>query len=172
MENITFDDMKPIENISVTDHLFEITNDFIVAGMSGNGGFNYAQLKLLGVETPPKTGWKERIIGTKIPRETARKYLAMKGKTKSVVRKEKINAIQNDLFSESKPGTKDSANSAGLKLEFNEANLLYNLLKKQIEVIQNTDMDEANKNYILHDYEKLLRKLEQTKNNASEYDET
>jgi len=33
-------------------------------------------------------------------------------------------------------------------------------------------MDETNKNYILHDYEKLLRKLEQTKNNASEYDET
>lgn len=130
MPNITFDDMKPIENISITNELFEITNDFIVAGMSGNGGFNYAQLKLLGVETPPKTGWKERIIGTKIPRETARKYLAMKGKTKSVVRKEKINAIQNDLFSENKSGTKDSVKSDGLNLKFNEANLLYNLLKK------------------------------------------
>ena len=117
MANITFDDMKPIENISITNELFEITNDFIVAGMSGNGGFNYAQLKLLGVETPPQTGWKERIIGTKIPRETARKYLAMKGKTKSVVRKEKINAIQNDLFSENKSGTKDSVKSdfIGLK---------------------------------------------------------
>ena len=80
--------------------------------------------------------------------------------------------MQNDLFSENKSGTKDSVKSDGLKLEFNEANLLFNLLKKQIEVIQNTDMDEANKNYILHDYEKLLRKLEQAKNNAAEYDET
>ena len=80
--------------------------------------------------------------------------------------------MQNDLFSENKSGTKDSVKSDGLKLEFNEANLLFNLLKKQIEVIQNTDMDEANKNCILHDYEKLLRKLEQAKNNASEYDET
>lgn len=169
METITFYDMEPINHISSNEDLFEITDDFIVAGMSGNvSGFNYAQLKLLGVETPPKTGWKERIIGTKIPRETAKKYLAMKGKTKSVVRKEKINAIQNDLFSENKSETKDSVKSDGLNLEFNEANLLYNLLKKQIEVIQNTDMDEANKNYILHDYEKLLRKLEQIKNNASE----
>lgn len=75
-----------------------ITDDFIMAGMSGNGGFNYEQLKLLGVPTPPRTGWKYTIIGKTISKEKAQKYLLMKGKTKSVVRKEKNAQIQKELF--------------------------------------------------------------------------
>lgn len=80
------------------EELFEITDDFIIAGMSGNGGFNYAQLRLLGVETPPKSGWKDRIIGKKIPKSVAQEYLNMKSRTKKVVRKEKIKQIQSELF--------------------------------------------------------------------------
>lgn len=57
-----------------------------------------------------------------------------------------------------------------IELEFSEANLLYSLLKREIESIRNCPMDEADKNYILKDYSKLLRKLERTKNRASEYD--
>lgn len=80
------------------EELFEITDDFIVAGMSGNGGFNYDQLRLLGVETPPKSGWKNRIIGKMIPKSVAQKYLDMKGKSKKVVQKEKNKQIQAELF--------------------------------------------------------------------------
>ena len=80
------------------EELFEITDDFIVAGMSDVGGFNYAQLRLLGVETPPKSGWKNRIIGKMIPKSVAKKYLELKGRTKSVVRKEKNKQIQAELF--------------------------------------------------------------------------
>jgi hypothetical protein len=57
------------------EEMFEITEDFIVAGMSGNGGFNYAQLKLLGVEIPPKTGWKTKIIGKTILKNHQNAYL-------------------------------------------------------------------------------------------------
>lgn len=80
------------------EEMFEITEDFIVAGMSGNGGFNYAQLRLLGVEIPPKTGWKTKIIGKMIPKSVAQEYLNMKGRTKKVARKEKIKQIQSELF--------------------------------------------------------------------------
>lgn len=80
------------------EEMFEITEDFIVAGMSGNGGFNYVQLRLLGVEIPPKTGWKTKIIGKMIPKSVAQEYLNMKGRTKKVVRKEKIKQIQSELF--------------------------------------------------------------------------
>lgn len=98
MLDITFDDMKDVELKNKDEELFEITNEFIIAGMSGYGGFNYAQLNLLGVETPPKTGWKERIIGKKIPKSIAKQYLDMKGRTKSVIRKENIQKIENQLI--------------------------------------------------------------------------
>jgi len=60
MLDITFDDMKDVE-IKVTEDLFEITNDFLVAGMTGTCGINYKQLKLLGIKTPPSSGWKETL---------------------------------------------------------------------------------------------------------------
>jgi hypothetical protein len=108
--NISFDDMIPIDkkieveavsddSVDYSGDSIVITDDFIMAGMSGNGGFNYAQLKLLGVPTPPRTGWKDTIIGKTISKEIAQKYLSMKGKTKSVVRKEKNALIQKELFS-------------------------------------------------------------------------
>lgn len=57
-----------------------------------------------------------------------------------------------------------------IELDYSEANLLFSLLKREIEALQNSPMGEADKNYILNDYSKLLRKLESTKNSASEYD--
>lgn len=78
--------------------LFAISEEFIVAGMSGAGGYNYEQLKLLGVEIPPQTGWKRRIRGKIITREVALEYLDLKGKTKSVRNKEKKLRMQPELF--------------------------------------------------------------------------
>lgn len=57
-----------------------------------------------------------------------------------------------------------------MNLEFSEANLLFSLLKREIEAVRDCNMDESDKDYILKDYCKLLRKLERTKNRASEYD--
>ena len=98
MNNISFDDMETvnkqflqkqkepeselINNTDCSGDMVEVTEQLIEAGMKGAGGFKYYQLQLLGVETPPKSGWKEKVIGTKIPKENAEKFLALKGQMK------------------------------------------------------------------------------------------
>lgn len=98
MNDISFDDMETVnkqllqkqkkpesELINNTDcggEMVEVTEQLIEAGMTGAGGFKYYQLQLLGVETPPKSGWKEKVIGTKIPKGNAEKFLALKGHMK------------------------------------------------------------------------------------------
>lgn len=98
MNNISFDDMETvnkqflqkqkepeselINNTDCSGDMVEVTEQLIEAGMTGAGGFKYYQLQLLGVETPPKSGWKEKVIGTKIPKENAEKFLALKGQMK------------------------------------------------------------------------------------------
>ena len=71
-----------INNTDCSGDMVEVTEQLIEAGMTGAGGFKYYQLQLLGVETPPKSGWKEKVIGTKIPKENAEKFLALKGQMK------------------------------------------------------------------------------------------
>lgn len=108
MNNISFDDMEAVnmqllqeqkiktkEPDSAFDYqtefsgeMVEVTEQLIEAGMSGAGGYKYYQLQLLGVETPPKSGWKEKVIGTKIPKENAIKYLALKGKMRKAEQRE------------------------------------------------------------------------------------
>lgn len=104
MSNISFDDMKPVnmellqkqkEPEEVSDsqteysgEMVEVTEQLIEAGKTGGGGFKHWQLQLLGVELPPKSGWKERVIGTKIPKENAEKYLALKGRMRKAEQRE------------------------------------------------------------------------------------
>ena len=61
----------------------KITQDFIEAGASDAGGWNWEQFRILGLETPPRAGWRTRIEGTEISREEANKFLALRGKGKS-----------------------------------------------------------------------------------------
>ena len=61
----------------------KITQDFIEAGASDAGGWNWEQFRILGVGTPPKAGWRERIEGTEISRSEANAFLALRGKGKS-----------------------------------------------------------------------------------------
>lgn len=56
-----------------------LTEEIFQQGMSGNGGFTYAQAELLGAETPLRRGWKSSLIGKKIPREIAEQFIALKG---------------------------------------------------------------------------------------------
>lgn len=67
----------------------KITQDFIEAGASTTGAWNYAQLRILGVETPPKAGWRQRIEGMEISQAEADRFLSLNGKTKSVQNKER-----------------------------------------------------------------------------------
>ena len=65
--------------------LVTITEEFLRSGMNSGVGICNKQLKILGVPTPPKSGWLKELIGKTITKETAEKFLAAKKK-----RKEKI----------------------------------------------------------------------------------
>lgn len=65
-----------------------VTHEFILAGMSGNGGWSRAQLELLGIQWPPVQGWKWRAIGTVIPDSDADLFLALKGKKKAEIKRQ------------------------------------------------------------------------------------
>jgi len=62
------------------------------AGSSGGDGFNYAQLKLLGVELPPKKGWLSNLIGKEVPDDIWIKVMALKGVRRKAERKALLNS--------------------------------------------------------------------------------
>lgn len=43
-----------------------ITEDCFTYWKTSKGGFTAAQLKLLGIDWPPKPGWKHDLLGTEI----------------------------------------------------------------------------------------------------------
>lgn len=43
-----------------------ITNEWLIANRTKAGGYTKRQLALLGVEWPPRTGWKRAVIGREI----------------------------------------------------------------------------------------------------------
>jgi hypothetical protein len=54
-----------------------VTAEFLMAGMSGQGGYKRAQLAILGVPWPPKTGWKARVIGMEISQAEADRFVRL-----------------------------------------------------------------------------------------------
>ena len=70
-------------SFAMNDDLVTITNEFIESGRTPTAGqtsaWNYRQLRLLGVTLPPQKGWKWEIIGTKISKEAAAAFLALRG---------------------------------------------------------------------------------------------
>lgn len=61
----------------------KITEQFLNDGKSICGGWNSKQLRLLGVKIPFRKGWKKRLIGKDITKETWDKFLDLKGKSKA-----------------------------------------------------------------------------------------
>lgn len=57
-----------------------ITEEFLTAGKSDRGSWSKAQLEVLGVNYPLRSGWKETIIGREIDRQVAAKFIALKNK--------------------------------------------------------------------------------------------
>ena len=54
-----------------------VTEDLILAGMSGNGGWKREQLEILGVGWPPRLGWKMRVLGTYISLKDAERFVEL-----------------------------------------------------------------------------------------------
>lgn len=67
------------------------------AGTEGIG-FNYHQLKLLGVPWPPKRGWLTRLIGTQVDSRTWETVLRLRGVRKRAERKVILGQHQNRLL--------------------------------------------------------------------------
>ena len=55
-----------------------LTHENIHAAETPNGSFNWRQLKLLGVATPPRRGWLRALIGTEIPDATYAELVALR----------------------------------------------------------------------------------------------
>ena len=68
--------------------MFEVTEDWVKAFQSGNGGWNRAQLECIGINWPPRQGWIKRAVGRKISDEQRQQFEALRGRTLSVLRRE------------------------------------------------------------------------------------
>lgn len=66
------------KNIPSDENHIIITEEFLQSGFSDRGALTYPQLNILGIPTPPKTGWKKKIIGTEITKATAEEFLKLK----------------------------------------------------------------------------------------------
>ncbi len=72
---------------NMNEEQVQITQELIQAGESGAGGWNQAQLELLGVKWPLQHGWRRRIEGSLIPKADAEKFIRLRGVTKKHQRK-------------------------------------------------------------------------------------
>lgn len=158
MNDISFDKMETINNDYV-----EITEEFLVSGMTSGCGINKDQFKLLGLEYPAPKGWKQKLIGKKISKETAEKFIALKGVHKKADRKK---VIGNETEA---PENKEKTES--IFLNHWESITLYQLVKNQycdiVDALQSTEATRA----VMKDYNKLMDKLETVIGKTSEYDE-
>lgn len=56
-----------------------MTKKMLMAGQSLKGGWNAKQLALLGIAWPPSKGWKQRLVGTIVYRDTYKRFIALRG---------------------------------------------------------------------------------------------
>lgn len=74
----------------MTPNTIKLTRELIhSAGSYGGDGFNRAQLDLLNVNWPPRSGWIAWLDGQEIPISTWNKVLELKGKAKWKLKQEK-----------------------------------------------------------------------------------
>ena len=52
----------------------KITKQFFLDNATENGAWTSAQVKVLGLDFPLKSGWQSELIGKEISHETARKF--------------------------------------------------------------------------------------------------
>lgn len=56
-----------------------ITRELLEQGQSKAGGWSREQLRLLGVNWPPKRGWPAKIVGSEITDAEAARFLELNG---------------------------------------------------------------------------------------------
>ena len=76
-----------------------ITQDLIRRGASGTGGWTRKQLELLGVQYPPRSGWRQFICGRFISEKDQAEFLALKDSSRARQKAIAAGEKQSDLFS-------------------------------------------------------------------------
>ena len=56
----------------------QLTEEILEQGISRNGGWSNAQLRVLGVKIPLRSGWKKRIIGKFFEEIEIKRFLELK----------------------------------------------------------------------------------------------
>ncbi len=147
MNNMSFDDMETVN----TDFI-EITEDFLVSGMTSGCGINKDQFQLLGLEYPAPKGWKKSLIGKKISKETAQKFLELKG-----VHKKKD---RSEILSQDSAVIENCKKTESIELTHRESIILYRLVKNEycniLDALGNTEESRPVKKI----YNKIMDKLE------------
>jgi len=155
MNNIDFFDLE-----NLNEDYIEITEEFLLSGMQSGIACNNDQYRLLGIEIPAKKGWKKNIIGTKISKENAKKYLALKGVHKPKDR--------NIILSKNSAINKSPVKTETITLSNWESVTLYQLLKNEYCNILDAIIEKKESKTIKKAYEKLLEKLEEVIANTIE----
>lgn len=98
--NINVSSLLPEPVINPDSKIITITNEFLESGMTSNVGINNSQLTLLGIPTPPESGWKEKVIGKTISKNDAEVFLSLKGlkgkKAKNILEEYLNKKVEND----------------------------------------------------------------------------
>lgn len=78
----------------------KVSKEFMQLAASGEGGWNKAQLALLGVSWPPQKGWMTKIIGLDVPEDVWAKVLQLRGNAGRVRQRKPQDApgAQGELF--------------------------------------------------------------------------
>lgn len=83
-----------------------VTKEILAQGMSLRGGWSMEQLRLLGVPTPLRSGWRKHLEGSMVSEENIAAFLALKDKHFS---EKTLNKLGNALLNG------DDRHKAGLK---------------------------------------------------------
>lgn len=72
---------KPLAVVQLSGRPMQITNEWLRANATRNGGYTKAQLELVGVEWPPAKGWKKEVLGREIDGAIASEFEAISQST-------------------------------------------------------------------------------------------
>lgn len=55
-----------------------VTEEILKQAISSRGGYSRKQLALIGVQWPPKSGWKRSVLGKDFPSEVLKQFIEIK----------------------------------------------------------------------------------------------
>jgi hypothetical protein len=64
--------------LAMEQDLVTVSEELLEAGKSVKGGWSKAQLAILGEVWPPRSGWKKEIIGRRISKMDADKFVQLR----------------------------------------------------------------------------------------------